>query len=173
MTRGIKRRTWVKLDCQGVLHGSINWLFNLEEQAVFLKLIPMAAVYCKTPGTIADNEGKPLSREFIAYELHCPVETLNSVIDKGTKDNCLKDTEQGLVLVNFPLYQFTEYDRQKPWRERQRQKGAKGEIDPSKYTGGKYGHMVHTGSHNPRDLPKEYTPTPDYPDLEGEKDISQ
>ena len=120
MTRGIKKRTWVKLDCQGVLHGSINWLFNLEEQAVFLKLIPMAAIYCKTPGIIADNEGKPLSREFIAYELHCPVETLNSVIDKGTKDNCLKDTEEGLVLVNFLQYQFSEYDRQKPYRQAQR-----------------------------------------------------
>jgi hypothetical protein len=158
MTRGTKKRTWVKLDCQGVLHGSINWLFNLEEQAVFLKLIPMAAVYCKTPGTIADNEGKPLSREFIAYELHCPVETLNSVIDKGTKDNCLKDTEEGLVLVNFSRYQFTEYDRQKPWRERQREKKKKEQIDPNKYTQGKYGRMVHTG--DPND------------DLEGTKEVS-
>ena len=117
MTRGIKKRTWVKLDCQGVLHGSINWLFTLEEQAVFLKLIPMAAVYCKEPGTIADNEGNPMPQEFIAQELHCSVALLESVIEKGERDKCLKDTDQGLVLVNFKEYQFTEYDRQKPYRQ--------------------------------------------------------
>jgi len=122
MTRGIKKRTWVKLDCQGVLHGSINWLYTLEEQAVFLKLIPMAAVYCKTPGTVSDNEGNPLPREFIAHELHCPAAVLDSVIEKGIKDKCLKETDAGLVLVNFEQYQFTEYDRQKPYREAKRKK---------------------------------------------------
>jgi len=123
MTRGIKKRTWVKLDCQGVLHGSINWLFTLEEQAVFLKLIPMAAVYCKIPGTIADNEGNPLPEDFIAHELHCPLEVLRSVIKKGESDSCLKDTDEGLVLINFKEYQFTEYDRQKPYRQAKRKKG--------------------------------------------------
>jgi len=119
MTRGIKKRTWVKLDCQGVLHGSINWIFTLEEQAIFLKLIPMAAVYCKEPGTIADNEGNPLPREFIAHELHCSIELLASVIDKGVKDHCLEETDHGLVLLNFKEYQFTEYDRQKKYRQKQ------------------------------------------------------
>jgi hypothetical protein len=126
MARGINKRTWIKLDCHGVLHGSINWLFTLEEQAVFLKLIPMAAVYCRTPGIISDNEGQPLPREFIAHELHCPVGILNSVIDKGCQDNCLRDTMNGLQLVNFEHYQFTEYDRQKPYRQRGRR--------PAEYT---------------------------------------
>lgn len=121
MTRGIKKRTWVKLDCQGVLHGSINWLFTLEEQAVFLKLIPMAAVYCKTPGIISDNEGKPLSHEFIAYELHCPIDVLERVIKKGKGDKSLADTARGLELVNFSLYQFTEYDRQRKYRQKRRE----------------------------------------------------
>ena len=129
MTRGIKKRTWVKLDCQGVLHGSINWIFTLEEQAIFLKLIPMAAVYCKEPGTIADNEGNPLPREFIAHELHCPIELLASVIDKGKKDKCIKETDQGLVLVNFKEYQFTEYDRQKKYRQKQRGVASTEEIE--------------------------------------------
>lgn len=120
MSRGTNKRTWVKLDCQGVLHGSINWLFTLEEQAVFLKLIPMAAIYCKTPGVIADNEGKPLPRSYIAHELHCPLETLESVITKGSQDNCLEDTPDGLKLMNFEHYQFTEYDRQKPYRQSKR-----------------------------------------------------
>lgn len=121
MPRGIKKRTWVKLDCQGVLHGSINWLFNLEEQAVFLKMIPMAAIYCKTPGTISDNEGNPLPEEFIAYELHCPVEVLREVIRKGSMDNCLEETPEGLQLTNFQTYQLTEYDRQRSYRAKTKQ----------------------------------------------------
>jgi hypothetical protein len=125
----------VKLDCQGVLHGSINWLFTLEEQAVFLKLIPMAAVYCKEPGTISDNEGHPLPREFLAHELHCPNEVLDSVIEKGSKDNCLEVTPSGLKLINFEHYQFTEYDRQKMYRERQRQKKKQAEaLSPEEIT---------------------------------------
>lgn len=126
MPRGISKRTWVKLDCQGVLHGSINWLFDLEEQAVFLKLIPMAAVYCKIPGTIADNEGHPLPEEFIAHELHCPIEVLRNVIKKGTQDNCLEETPEGLKLTNFHTYQLTEYDRQRPYRAKVKQSASKG-----------------------------------------------
>ena len=121
MPRGKNRRTWVKLECFGVLHGSINWLFTLEEQAVFLKLIPMAASYCKTPGIISDNEGKPLPHGYLAQELHCPLEVLESVIKKGTQDHCIRETDEGLQLVNFDRYQFTEYDRQKPYRERKRE----------------------------------------------------
>jgi len=130
MPRGINKRTWVKLDCQGVLHGSINWMFTLEEQAVFLKLIPMAAVYCKVPGIISDNEGHALPREFIAHELHCSKEILDSVITKGSQDNCLRDTMNGLQLVNFEHYQFTEYDRQRPYREKKRQQKMQLELSP-------------------------------------------
>jgi len=140
MPRGRPKRTWVKLDCQGVLHGSMNWLFTLEEQAVFLKLIPMAAVYCMVPGTISDNEGRPLPRDFIAHELHCPLDVLESVIDKGSRDHSLKDTDQGLELINFQYYQFTEYDRQRPYR--QAKKLTKDEPDGNKYTKGKYSHRV-------------------------------
>ena len=143
MARGRPKRTWVKLDCHGVLHGSINWLFNLEEQAVFLKLIPMAAVYCQTPGIISDNDGNPLPRDFMAHELHCPVEILESVIEKGCKDHMLRKTKKGcLELVNFQHYQFTEYDRQKPYREAKRAAARKTEADPEKYIRGQRGHMV-------------------------------
>lgn len=139
MPRGINKRTWVKLDCHGVLHGSINWLFTLEEQAVFLKLIPMAATYCKVPGIISDNEGQPLPKDFIAQELHCPLSVLESVIKKGADDNCIKETLNGLQLINFEHYQFTEYDRQRPYRER---KKAVAQVDPDKFVKGKYGHLV-------------------------------
>jgi len=145
MPRGVKR-TWVKLDCHGVLHGSINWLFTLEEQAVFLKLIPMAATYCQTPGIISDNSGNPLPHEFIAHELHCPVEVLERVIAKGCGDSCLKETDEGLELTNFKHYQFTEYDRQRPYREAKKAQAVEEPEDeqPSKKKHGEFKNVLLT-----------------------------
>jgi hypothetical protein len=105
---GRKKRTWVRLDCQGVLHGSINFLYTLEEQAVFLKMIAMSAVYGCIPGIISDNEGKPLPHEFIAHELHCPREVFESLLKKGTADNAINENSHGIEMVNFAKYQFTE-----------------------------------------------------------------
>ena len=127
MARGRKPRTWVRLDCQGVLHGSINYIFSLEEQAVFIKLIAMAEVYGPEPGLISDNEGNALPLEFIAHELHCSNVTLGDVIDKGRKDKSIESNGQGIKLVNFNRYQFTEYDRQRPYRQK------KVEVDRATY----------------------------------------
>ena len=99
MVRGRKPRSWVRLDCQGILHGSINYIFNLEEQAIFIKMIAMAEVYGPTPGVISDNESKPLPHEFIAHELHCPLETLESMLKKATSDNSIKENSIGIELA--------------------------------------------------------------------------
>lgn len=118
---GRKRRTWVRLDCQGVLHGSINYLLELPEQAVFIKLIAMAEVYGPNPGVISDNDEKPLPRAFIAHELHCSKEILESTLEKCKKDNSIRENSNGIELLNFNKYQFTEYDRQRPYREAKKQ----------------------------------------------------
>jgi hypothetical protein len=135
MARGRKPRTWVRLDCQGVLHGSINYIFNLSEQAVFIKMIAMAEVYGPEPGLISDNEGKALPLEFLAHELHCSLEVLKSVIEKGKKDKSIEESAEGIHLVNFSNYQFTEYDRQKPYRDKKKD-------DPDKFVKGKFGNVV-------------------------------
>lgn len=117
MTRGRKPRSWVRLDCQGVLHGSINYIYSLEEQAVFIKMIAMAEVYGQEPGLISDNDGRALPEEYVAHELHCSIEVLNSVIAKGAIDKSIEVNGSGIRLLNFHLYQFTEYDRQKKYRQ--------------------------------------------------------
>ena len=138
MGRGRKPRTWVRLDCQGVLHGSINYIYNLEEQAVFIKLIAMAEVYGPEPGLISDNELTALPFEFIAHELHCSADILESVLSKGKKDKAIESNGTGIRLLNFSHYQFTEYDRQKPYRQAQKQIS----DDPDKYINQKYGDVV-------------------------------
>jgi hypothetical protein len=118
MARGRRPRYWVKIDCNGVLRGSINYLLTLEEQAVWIKLIAYSEVCGGPAGCIQDNEGNALPREFLAMELHCTVDILNSMIEKMTKDKAISSNGGGVMkLVNFESYQFTEYDRQKPYRE--------------------------------------------------------
>lgn len=138
MGRGRKSRDWVKIDCNGVLHGSINYLLELDEQAVWFKTIAFAEVCGGPSGFIQDNEGNGLPHEYIAHELHCPVEVFESMLDKMSKDNAVRVNGTGAIeLVNFLTYQFTEYDRQKPYRD-----AKKTSQDSSKYTEGRYGNNV-------------------------------
>ena len=138
MPRGRKPRTWVKMDCEGLLRGSINYLLPLDGQAVWLKMIALSEVCGGRPGYIEDNNEQGLPREYIAQELHCTVETLTLVIDIMKKDGAIICNGTGSIqLVNFDHYQFSEYDRQKPYRE-----AKKKEQDPDKYIKGKYGAMV-------------------------------
>ena len=80
--RGRPKRSWVKMDCQGCLHGSINFQLTLEEQAIWFKLIMYSAVCGGEPGFIGDNDGRAMPKEYIAQELHCSLETLESTLKK-------------------------------------------------------------------------------------------
>lgn len=138
MPRGRKPRAWVKIDCNGILRGSINWVLDLDEQAVWVKMIAYSEVCGGKPGQIEDNDGNGLPREYLAQELHCPFEKLESTIDKMVENGSVNVNGTGSIqLVHFDDYQFTEYDRQKPYRQAKREA-----ADPDKFVKGKYGHMV-------------------------------
>lgn len=117
MARGRKPRTWVKMDCEGLLRGSINYLLELDGQAVWLKMIALSEVCGGRPGFIEDNEEKGLPHEYIAHELHCPIEILEKVLEIMEVDKAIQTNGSGSIeLVNFKRYQFSEYDRQRPYR---------------------------------------------------------
>ncbi|KKK81246.1 hypothetical protein LCGC14_2815410 [marine sediment metagenome] len=118
MTRGRKARTWIKVDCEGILRGSINYLLTLDGQAIWVKMIALSEVCGGRPGYIEDNNESGLPHEYIAQELHCKVELLDTVLEKMTQDGAVNVNGSGSIhLVNFHHYQFSEYDRQKPYRE--------------------------------------------------------
>ncbi len=119
MPRNRKSRTWVKLDCEGVLRGSINYLLSLDGQAIWIKMIALSEVCGGRPGYIEDNDERGLPHEYIAQELHCPVELFDLVLDKMKGNGAIEINGSGSIqLVNFNKYQFSEYDRQKPYREK-------------------------------------------------------
>lgn len=129
--RGRKKRDWVKIDCDGILRGSINWQLTLEEQMVWVKLIAYAEVSTGEPGFIQDNDRRALPHDFIAQELHCPLEVLESALTKCLAEGRVKENSSGIELVNFPIYQFCEYDRQRPYRM-----AKKAAEDPDKFIRG-------------------------------------
>lgn len=121
MARGRKPRTWVKMDCEGLLRGSINYLLELEGQAVWLKMIAFSEVCGGRPGFIEDNDERGLPHRYIAQELHCAVELFEEVLKIMASDGAIKmDGSGSIELVNFKHYQFSEYDRQKPYRQAKR-----------------------------------------------------
>lgn len=166
--RGRPRRAWVRLDCYGILHGSINWELTLEEQAVWIKTFTYSAVCGGEPGIIQDNDSNPLPHWYIANELHCPLEVFETMLQKCIEQERLKENEHGIEVINFKEYQFTEYDRQRPYRDAKKagnkthrlcptcgykgftneeycpecEKKGQGIKLEKDYKAGKYGHMV-------------------------------
>jgi hypothetical protein len=118
MPRGRKPRTWVKIDCEGILRGSINYLLPLDGQAIWIKMIALSEISGGRAGYIEDNNERGLPLPYVAQELHCEVKALGHVLEKMAEDGALEVLESGSIhLVNFHHYQFSEYDRQKKYRQ--------------------------------------------------------
>lgn len=136
-SRGATRRAWVKLFVTGWLHGSIRWQMTPEERGVWADLICMAGE-CSHGGIIADNDGRPFPRQYIANHLNIPIELLEQTIQhcqaEGRIDSNQDGDEGAIKLTNWKTYQ-SEYERQQPYR-----KGKS--ADPDKFIQGKYGNVV-------------------------------
>jgi len=134
MPRERKPRIWVRLDCRGTLSGSINYLFldekendkflretsSLACQAIWIKMIAYSEICGGRAGFIEDNNAKGLPHGYIAQELHCPLELFENVLNIMAEDGAVKINGTGSIqLVNFKHYQFSEYDRQKVYRQKE------------------------------------------------------
>ena len=132
--RGAKKRGWVVLR-KSWLTSSINYRMELGEIATFSKLIVMADEFGPVPGLISDNDCRPMPHEYLAHQACCPLDVFEGTLKKGIEDESIYENSHGIFLTHFDDYQFTEYDRQKPYRQAKKE-------DPGKYTTGKYGASV-------------------------------
>jgi hypothetical protein len=135
-SRGAKKRGWVKIDKQW-LRSSINYRMELGERAIFVSLLVMADEFGPVPGLISDNDCRPMPHDYLAHQACCPIELFESTLEKCKEDDSIYENSHGIFLTHFDDYQFTEYDRQKPYRQ-----AKKDSTDPTKYKGQKYDHMV-------------------------------
>lgn len=129
--RGAKKRDWVVLR-KSWLTSSINYRMELSEIAVYSKLIVMADVFGPVPGLISDNDFRAMPHEYLAHQACCPIEVFESTLKKAEEDDSAYENGNGILLTHFDEYQFTEYDRQKKYRQ------AKKDADPEKFREGKY-----------------------------------
>ena len=118
-TRGAKRRDWVVLR-KSWLTSSINYRMELPEIAVYSKLIVMADEFGPVPGLISDNDFRAMPLEYLAHQACCAIDIFKATLEKGIIDDSIYENSNGLFLTHFDEYQFTEYDRQKPYRERKK-----------------------------------------------------
>jgi len=86
-------------------------------------------------GLISDNDFRPMPHEYLAYVACCPLEIFEQTLKKGIEDDSIYENSHGIFLTHFDDYQFTEYDRQKPYRVVKKE-------NPNKYTSGPKGHLV-------------------------------
>ena len=127
-SRNAKKRGWVILR-KSWLTSSINYRLALQEIAVFSKLIVMADELGTVPGLISDNDMRSMPHGYLAHVACCPLEVLESTLDKCKVDESIYENGNGVLLIHFDDYQFTEYDRQKKYRVAKREK-LKGELTP-------------------------------------------
>lgn len=127
--RGKKKRGWIALH-KSVLNGSINYRMEMDEQGAFFKLILVADELGPVPGLISDNDFRPIPHEYIASVMHCPVDVLERCIEKGLADDALYENSHGIFFTHFDEYQFTEYDRQKGYRQKWRDEKRTAAMSP-------------------------------------------
>ena len=120
-TRGSKKRGWIKLS-KSWLTSSINYRMELSEQAVFSKLMLLADDCGAVPGLISDNDFRAMPHDYLAHLACCPIEVFEATLQKAKDDESIFENGHGIFMIHFDDYQFTEYDRQRPYREEARKK---------------------------------------------------
>lgn len=118
--RGCRKREWAKIPTS-FLQSSVNYRFELNEQAVWIKLVLLAITQGDIPGLISDNDFRPVPYKYLAHLATCPLDVFESMLKKAKEDDSVFENSHGLFLTHFDDYQFTEYDRQRPYREAKRQ----------------------------------------------------
>jgi len=133
--RGQVRMTWVKFHIAGWLHGSIRWQLDPAERGVWADIIVLAGERLMG-GKICDNDGKAFPFDFIASQLHIPLDLFEQTIAKCQKEGRIKVKEGVIIVTNWTAYQ-SEYERQKQYRQKPGQ-----DEDSGTHVKGKYSAVV-------------------------------
>ena len=136
MPRDRKSRDWIKINCTALLNSSINYTMQIDERAAWLYLIAFSEICGVRAGYIEDNNGRAMPPEYVAGRCNIPLDIYLSMVEKQTKEGAIETNGDGVMhLVNFDKYQFTEYDRQKPYREAKKEEKVKKKK-------AQYGHLL-------------------------------
>ncbi len=110
------KRKWVKLWIDEWLTGTIREDSTPEERSIFTDFLVLSGRN-RPPGYISANENTQLSVKRIASILNVPELLVKRCIQKFILSGRIEQDSRGIIkIVNWEQYQFTDYDRQKPFR---------------------------------------------------------
>lgn len=108
-------RRWIKLWVMESLEGSIRYQLEAAERCVWYDLLLFSAT-CDPPGKIADRDGRPFPRKYLASRLNVSEELFTQALKKSLDEGRITEQAGVLLITHWEKYQ-SEYDRQRPYRE--------------------------------------------------------
>jgi len=114
------KRKWIKLWIDECLTGTVREDLSPEERSVWYDILLFAGRN-RPAGHISANKTTPISRKRLAAILNIPLGLLNRSIKKFEESERISINSKGIIrITNWDKYQFTDYDRQKPYRQKSR-----------------------------------------------------
>jgi len=114
-----RHRDWVKLWIKESLLGTIREDLTAEERGVWYDFLLLAG-NSRIPGIICANSTTPMPVKRIAGILNISEALVKQSIKKFLTSGRIKLDEQGIIHIeNWAKYQYSDYDRQKKFRQRQ------------------------------------------------------
>jgi hypothetical protein len=92
--------------------------FTPAERGVWYDLLVLAG-NCRMDGVVAAGQGKPYPYSWIAGTLNVPLKLLETTLEKCRVSERIHENNDGIHIQNWKKYQ-SEYERQKPYRERKK-----------------------------------------------------
>jgi hypothetical protein len=118
MPPGNFKRRWIKLFIDECLTGTIREDLTPEERSVWYDFLLLAGRN-RPPGCISANENTPISSKRIAAILNITETLVRKCILNFEKSGRIRVRPNRVIyIVNWDHYQFTDYDRQKPFRQK-------------------------------------------------------
>ncbi|MDP2730274.1 MAG: phage replisome organizer N-terminal domain-containing protein [Dehalococcoidales bacterium] len=112
-----KHRDWVKLWIKESLIGTIREDLTAAERGVWYDFLLLAG-NSRIPGVICANENTPIPIKRIAGILNITEQLVNQSIEKFVQSGRIEVDSQGIIsIINWSKYQYSDYDRQKKYRQ--------------------------------------------------------
>lgn len=122
-------RKWIKLFIKESLIGTMREEMNAEERGIWVDFLLLAG-NSRIPGVICANENTPFSLKRISQILNTPEKLINQCIVLFEKsDRIWVDTYDCIHITNWAKYQYSDYDRQKRFREKTEAQKDRDETD--------------------------------------------
>jgi len=112
------KRKWIKLWIDECLTGTIREDVTPEERSVWYDFLLLAGRN-RPPGCISANDKTPLTPKRLASILNIPVLLLAKAVKRFEDSERIAIDSTGIIhILNWDKYQYSDYDRQKPYRQK-------------------------------------------------------